>query len=690
MLLLSNLHAQKQANIWYFGDSAGMDFNFDPPQALTNGVMVTGEGSSSVCDENGKLLFYTNGGNKNGGDKSQGNKGDSIGGVWNSNHELMPNGLLLDTAGSWSSYQGVIICPKPKDKDKYYIFTIDGAEECSFVNDCDFYKYHRYSIVDMSLDNGLGDVTVKGVPLPFNIFVDNSGNKRNEAISIIPHKNGIDYWGIVHSAWDSVGIFLIDETGIQFSNYYKIESIPDKQFVVSPKNDVVAFTRSISKFNNETGVLTHWFKYPQSMDYVAISSNGKVLYIERSKDIFQYDLSLNDSASVVDSKITITTQTIKAMRLAPDGKIYVFPTNSEDLHVINCPNTIGLGCDFVVDAFNLNGKSTRSGGPNFIQSLFYKPDLPFNPILTIGPGASICAGDTVSLSVSADSLAYIWSPGASLSNSFSTNPLAFPDSTTQYRVDISAIDGCDVYDTSLFVTVTVNEPELTIVQNDTNLCSSIPFQIEAQSNGTITWSNGASGNTINITPISDTTLVATATLAPCMTTDSIKITLTTTTIQITQYDSDPCLGDNIVIIATGNGTKVWDNGFSGDTLESTALITKTYTVTTNINNCTASDSILIQLCNEEVVELSLPNVFSPNGDGVNELFNFDRNAIELFELQVYNRWGDLMYEGSEESIGWDGRTQSGKPAPEGVYFYTLSGTNFGVSMKVSGDISLFR
>ena len=53
--------AQKQANIWYFGNRAGLDFNQIPPQPLNNSNLNSVEGTSSIADNNGKLLFYTNG-----------------------------------------------------------------------------------------------------------------------------------------------------------------------------------------------------------------------------------------------------------------------------------------------------------------------------------------------------------------------------------------------------------------------------------------------------------------------------------------------------------------------------------------------------------------------------------------------------------------------------------------------------
>ena len=90
------LYAQKEGNIWYFGSNAGIDFNTEIPTAITDGAMDTPEGCATMCDNMGNILFYTNGVT-----------------VWNSEHEVMPNGDEL--FGNVSSTQSAIIIKKPVD-----------------------------------------------------------------------------------------------------------------------------------------------------------------------------------------------------------------------------------------------------------------------------------------------------------------------------------------------------------------------------------------------------------------------------------------------------------------------------------------------------------------------------------------------------------------------------------------------
>ncbi|WBX70564.1 hypothetical protein [Tenacibaculum retecalamus] len=105
-----SIYSQKEANFWFFGRNAGIDFNNNTVTSLNNGLLNTDEGCSSIADENGALLFYSDGIN-----------------VWTKNHELMKysNGSLANNLqGNPSSTQSGLIIPNPEDKNIYYIFTV--------------------------------------------------------------------------------------------------------------------------------------------------------------------------------------------------------------------------------------------------------------------------------------------------------------------------------------------------------------------------------------------------------------------------------------------------------------------------------------------------------------------------------------------------------------------------------------
>lgn len=144
--------AQNEASNWYFGQRAGLRFNqaTDQVTALTNGQLSTLEGCTSISDTEGNLLFYSDGRT-----------------VWNRNHQRMPNANEAAGTGLFgdeSSTSSGLIVPKPQDTNLFYLFTVDEPHHfntAAFPNQSAGDGVNnglRYSLVDMSLQGGLGDV----------------------------------------------------------------------------------------------------------------------------------------------------------------------------------------------------------------------------------------------------------------------------------------------------------------------------------------------------------------------------------------------------------------------------------------------------------------------------------------------------------------------------------------------------
>ena len=74
------------------------------------------------------------------------------------------------------------------------------------------------------------------------------------------------------------------------------------------------------------------------------------------------------------------------------------------------------------------------------------------------------------------------------------------------------------------------------------------------------------------------------------------------------------------------------------------------------------------------LQLIVPNVFTPNADGFNDLFQVKYNAVKTFEARVFNRWGRHLFSWNNVSAGWDG-TANGEKLLSGTYFYVISGTD---------------
>jgi len=124
---------KKNTANWFFGSFAGLDFNSGSPVPLIGGQHIALEGGSTISDDNGNLLFYTDGST-----------------VWNKNHGIMETGLLGSSKNT--STQDGLIVKNPGSTTHYYIFTLDHFDVGVLNNGL------RYSEVDMSLNGGLGGV----------------------------------------------------------------------------------------------------------------------------------------------------------------------------------------------------------------------------------------------------------------------------------------------------------------------------------------------------------------------------------------------------------------------------------------------------------------------------------------------------------------------------------------------------
>lgn len=367
--------AQGEANIWYFGDHAGLDFNSGSPVALTNGQMATYEGCATISNAAGQLLMYTDGLT-----------------VWDKNHNIMPNGTGL--LGHPSSTQAAVIVPKPGAPNIYYIFTSTNLANIDGL---------RYSEVDLNLNGGFGDVTANK-----NILLLTPAC---EKITVVKHANNTDYWVLTHGIENnSYHAYLVTNAGVNatpittnIGDIYNIsvnDSIGYLKF--SPDgtkllNAAYGHGLNLYDFNLSTGLLSNERSINNKYaSYGAeFSPSGNVAYFTGgAADIFeliQYDLTATNIASTATLiyQVSDINHQVGAVQLAVDGKIYMPIFDSNYISVINNPETLGLGCNLVVNAVNLGPGLGQAGLPQFIQSYF-----------SVGITAqNFCLGDTTSFTL---------------------------------------------------------------------------------------------------------------------------------------------------------------------------------------------------------------------------------------------------------------------------------------------------
>ncbi len=351
--------SQGQANIWYFGNNAGLTFNGGAPVALTNGALNTSEGCATISDKNGNLLFYSDGTY-----------------AWDRNHNQMPNGSGM--TGNNSSAQSAIIIPKPGSKNLFYIFTVPEVGAAPGVS---------YSMVDMTLNGGLGDVVVAGK----NTLLLSSPTC--EKITAVKHANGLYVWVVTHKMNNNeYYAYLVDCNGVNaavVSAVGQVETYPGWGYLeASPDGHKLGTAMRSSgfellDFDNTTGMVSNPILVGAAGgNYgISFSGNSNVLYGLRIEnpwhgEITQWDLQAGSAAAIIASATTIGTAPGSGsyggggMQLGPDGKLYVTQCNQPYLSVINNPDVVGTGCNFQTNAVNLSGRNSVLGLPPFIMSFF--------------------------------------------------------------------------------------------------------------------------------------------------------------------------------------------------------------------------------------------------------------------------------------------------------------------------------
>ncbi|HKR04454.1 MAG TPA: T9SS type A sorting domain-containing protein [Bacteroidia bacterium] len=352
--LLNNVYGQGENNIWYFGYHSGLDFNSGNPVVLTNGQTDDREGTATISDPSGNLLFYSD--------------GDT---VWNRNHLIMPDGTGL--TGHTSSTQSATIVPKPGSTTEYYVFT---APEHSSTLD------FSYSIVDMTLDGGYGDIALKNVSL--------FSNSTEKCVAIYKG-NTQDIWVIGLNKDTAFYSYLVTSSGINppvlsfhqptSGNYgYDIGYMK-----ASPQGDKIAIANyggnitdqfHLFDFDCSTGIISNQMSFSTGdiLYGLEFSPDGSKLYVfpwgAAPLSIYQYDVTLSTAAAIAASQIIVGTSNHSGIgdgQIGPDQKIYLSIDFRDSLSVINNPNAQGAACNFVDNVIYLNGNTSGIGFPALIR-----------------------------------------------------------------------------------------------------------------------------------------------------------------------------------------------------------------------------------------------------------------------------------------------------------------------------------
>ena len=375
-----SVKAQEHSFVWCFGDSSGIDFNGTNPQPFTTSLDSRGS-CVSVADSNGQLLFYAN---------TRASMPGNTTLLWNKSNQLMQNGDSIVGEG-W--YGELLIIPFPNSNSTYYLFSIGSTGSSEFGI--------FYSLIDLTIDSGLGGVILKNFQLDSFPMVDCS--------IAIKHGNGRDWWvifkrssfpfGGTNNEWHQCLVTPMGVSNVTVQNIGIPFDGNAAKLCVNSLGNKIAFVHYAGlvetyDFDRCSGIISNQLtiEYPSSQppylpcNECAFSPNSNILYVTTNDTVgslLQYNLLDTNPALTKDTLwfINFPQYSVGAVRRGPDNKLYVstayyngfwnypYPDSvynmyNMNLGVINYPDSLDTACDFQPYSFYLGGKRTYWGLPN--------------------------------------------------------------------------------------------------------------------------------------------------------------------------------------------------------------------------------------------------------------------------------------------------------------------------------------
>jgi gliding motility-associated-like protein len=300
-----------------------------------------------------------------------------------------------------------------------------------------------------------------------------------------------------------------------------------------------------------------------------------------------------------------------------------------------------------------------------------------NCSVNLGNDTTLCQGDALILNATTSNATYQWQDN-------STNPTYTVSQQGTYWVKVT-VNNCIATDT---INVSYNPLPMIGLGNDTTLCQGDALILNATtSNATYQWQDNSTNPTYTVSQ--QGTYWVKVTVNNCIATDTINVSYNPLPVIGLGNDTTLCQGDALILNATtSNATYQWQDNSTNPTY--TVSQQGTYWVKVTVNNCSMADTLKVESKNCEII-IEMPNVFTPNNDGVNDYFYpIELKGITHVTLGIYNRWGQKLIETNNILTGWDGK-YNGQVCTDGTYFWIIRYTTITNESKVlTGFLTLIK
>jgi len=578
--------------------------------------------------------------------------------------------------GQFSLNQPVFsfIIPDPAKALNYYVFVVDNNNEI------------HYQHVDHSQPNGIGVVDQGDQLLRSNADHHFTAVKRlyGDGYWLITHTRGSDefvVYSVTKSGISSTGVTSNTGTATSTVNVYTYGNmVSDKQ----GSRILHCFSKlgsgshgELFNFDKQCGTLSlSQTLEVNSSAYCcqgAFSLNDKYVYV--APGIRQYDLS--DVSPILKGSFVSGSGAGESpkMALAPNGILYLSRGDNGNVTPKVCTiegaNTANPILYF--DKVNLNPNPDYRYVENFPMFIMdwteptQDPNYPFPDISIVGG----CLGSPTEFRAAGnfqyDSVKWDFGDGAS---SIQKNTKHQFQSVNSYQIVFHWYLCGNEYTINQYTWPLTESPEFSF-GSDTLLCASTQLDLIGPANATsYLWEDGSNSTSKRIGEPGLYWLKAGA--SNCYFTDSIYVSFRPdvlvelgTGFQLCPYDSQ------LVRLDAGKGFEEYRWTPTGDTTQwiDVKVTGDYYVVVRDFYGCPGNDGATVE--RRCPVYLEIPNAFTPNSDGINDVFYVVANDVVEMDLKIYNRWGSEIYQSQSITDTWDGLVKE-KPVPEGVYMVLLS------------------
>jgi gliding motility-associated-like protein len=430
--------------------------------------------------------------------------------------------------------------------------------------------------------------------------------------------------------------------------------------------------------------------------------------------VFKFDFNLIPNAEIsVDNTIGCAPFDVTFDNFSSDSDSYIWDFGDGNLDSTTFEPTITYTTPGIYEVSLMVTDSICLITDTAFLTIEVTPTIQIDNI----PAVNLCDPDTVTLTANSFGTAdeFIWSSNSNFTDTLNTNlsdSIADVYSTSSgYYYIMASNDGCSLIDS---VEVVFTSAALVLI-GDTTICVGDPSSIVASSqDATITFSNfdwspdpdiisGDGSNSVVVSPTSDQWIYVTADASNgCVISDSILVqvsNINTSTVNATTSDDNVPIGTTVTLTAEPNGNYIYSwfppNNLTDPNGQTTdALVNETTMFIVEISDgiCTKTAQVLVKaftfVCEEPFVYV--PNAFTPNADGENDVLFVRSSIVEELLFRVYNRWGELVFETTDIDKGWNG-TFKGKLLDPDVYDYYLEGFCIdGQEFLIKGNITLIR